>query len=156
MIIRQAHPEDALQIGEVHSKAWKQAYRNVFPREFIEADSPEKRTAEFLNSLPDPQGSYLLMTENKQILGIARLLRHSGETELLSLYLPEEYRGRGYGRQLLDHLKSGQDSRIILWVLETNRRARAFYEKNGFVPTGRSRTIRRGADFIQLEYEWIR
>ena len=46
----------------------------------------------------------------------------------------------GYGRRLLnkcmEELKQYGFSKVLLWVLEDNHRARKFYEKNGFVYSG--------------------
>lgn len=47
------------------------------------------------------------------------------------------YIGKGYGRLLLnkciEELKQCGFSKVLLWVLEDNHRARKFYEKNGFI-----------------------
>lgn len=44
--------------------------------------------------------------------------------------------GKGYGKHLfkrrVEELKALGYDKIILWVLEDNKRARTFYEKNGF------------------------
>ena len=64
--------------------------------------------------------------------------------ETVSIYLLPEYMGRGYGRPLLEAAVSvlaGQGyQEIFLWVLEENRRARAFCEKVDFRLYGKCRT----------------
>lgn len=49
--------------------------------------------------------------------------------------------GKGYGRLLLQavvsELKKMGFDKVFLWVLEENQNARHFYEKCGFVQTGR-------------------
>ena len=121
MVIRKALEEDAAVAGEVHSKAWKQTYQGIFDQEYIDKDSPELRSKEFLDSL---------------------------ET-----YILEEFRGLGGGRLAIEHIRSAyRGSRIILRVLEVNAKARAFYEKCGFVLTDQVRTISRGGEFRQLMY----
>ena len=56
--------------------------------------------------------------------------------ELVSLYLLPRCAGKGIGKALMDAaaagLKSMGFSRMFLWVLEDNYRARRFYEKAGF------------------------
>lgn len=56
--------------------------------------------------------------------------------EIIAIYLIREYMGKGYGKSLmnaaLSDLKIQGFSNIYLWVLETNKRARRFYEKLGF------------------------
>jgi len=62
-------------------------------------------------------------------------------TELVYLGLTPDYRGRGLGRQLLDHMitlthGSGAGS-MLLAVDAVNDPARKLYRQAGFVPTGR-------------------
>ena len=75
--------------------------------------------------------------------------------EISSIYILEEYRGKGFGTQALDFIKkiSAQQT-IFLWVLEKNEKAIAFYEKTGFKFALKTRTINRGAGFTQLMYEF--
>ena len=60
----------------------------------------------------------------------------SGWGEIVSLYLLPSYTEKGIGTVLfqgvMDELKRLGLYKIYLWVLEENRPARAFYEKNGF------------------------
>lgn len=62
-----------------------------------------------------------------------------GWGEVWTLYVLPEYWGKGYGGALLRHsvnwLTEQGFERIYLWALETNQRARRFYEKNGFIET---------------------
>jgi len=48
------------------------------------------------------------------------------------LYLEPRYVGRGIGVKLLDHAKKVLPRPIHLWTFQQNRRAIAFYERNGF------------------------
>lgn len=56
------------------------------------------------------------------------------EIELGMLYVLEDYYGSGLGKHLLDTVLGSRDA--LLWVLEGNKRAIAFYAKHGFVPDG--------------------
>lgn len=59
-----------------------------------------------------------------------------GTGELHAIYLRAAYAGHGIGRALLMHAEGSLDEagyrRGILWVLETNERARRFYERAGW------------------------
>ena len=59
---------------------------------------------------------------------------------MISLYLLPEYMGKGYGNRLLEtavtELRKQGYANVFLWVLEENDRARRFYERFGFSPTG--------------------
>ncbi len=42
---------DADLVGYIHSTAWKQAYTEMFPIEYLDEDTPQTRTNEFLEAL---------------------------------------------------------------------------------------------------------
>ena len=78
--------------------------------------------------------------------------------EIASFYvLPAEWR-RGTGRKLGERAVAEARARgfaeIVLWVLETNTRARSFYEALGFRPDGESRVFleRPYASWRELRY----
>jgi len=60
--------------------------------------------------------------------------------ELYAIYLDPERLGTGTGRRLLEHAVEDLRSRgfrtATLWVLETNERARCFYEAAGWAHDG--------------------
>ncbi|WP_294242344.1 GNAT family N-acetyltransferase [Pseudobutyrivibrio sp.] len=154
MVIKRAQKEDADIIGEVHSAAWKQTYQGVFSQEYLDSDLPSARREEFLNSLNDKNCVYLLLKEDDHASGIVKLLVNRNDIEVASFYILEEYRGRGFGRKILEYIFSEyKDRHFVLWVLETNLNARAFYEKCGFELTDKTRLIDRGGKFKQLMYE---
>ena len=59
----------------------------------------------------------------------------------------------GFGRKVMEYIFSEyKDLRIVLWVLDVNLNARAFYEKCSFELTDKVRVIDRGGEFKQLMY----
>ena len=56
------------------------------------------------------------------------------------IYALEEVWGRGHGAGLMNEafgrLAAMQYSQVVLWVLDTNDRARRFYERGGFDTDG--------------------
>ena len=71
-----------------------------------------------------------------------------GEAELQAIYLAEHRAGTGVGRALLAHaiddLRQRGFTRAFLWVLESNTRARRFYEKAGWHADGDTKLETRG------------
>ena len=143
-------------LGFVHSNAWKEAYRGVFPQNFLEKDTPAVREKEFLADYFKDSIDYYLIFVEEQCAGIMKTKRQTmSEIEITGIYLLSEFQKLGLGTQLINYLKSQQDiQRIVLWVLELNLKARDFYEKSDFVWTGRRRTIFRGKEYIQLLFQW--
>ena len=155
MDIRVAGVADASVVGEVHSEAWKSAYRGVFPDSFINLDTAAKRTEEFLDSIKDDKYIYYLLQESDQTAGIVKTGVENNALEIESFYILNEYRGKGLGSQFIDFIKNSLKPECIrLWVLEDNTRARHFYENNGFVMTGESRMINRGTELKQMKLQF--
>lgn len=153
MNVRIADQKDSNIVGNVHFMAWKSAYRGIFPDEYIDSDTPSKRSEEFLDSIKDDRCTYFLLEEAGQVAGIVKIHEEDNTLEIESIYILDEYRGKGFGRQFIDFIKTYRpQADIFLWVLEVNTNARRFYENNGFVMSGESRTIKRGTEFVQLRY----
>ena len=80
-----------------------------------------------------------------------------GVGELTSIYLAPEVWGRGGGRLLMERVceQLGHDEflSVTLWVLETNDRARSFYEVLGWAPDGARRVDdERGFPLVEVRY----
>ncbi|MCY4030422.1 MAG: GNAT family N-acetyltransferase [Acidobacteria bacterium] len=78
--------------------------------------------------------------------------------EIASFYvLPSEWRrgtGRSLGSRALAEARARGFAEVMLWVLETNARARRFYESLGFQPDGASKVFleRPYASWRELRY----
>ena len=154
MNIIEATYDDADLVGEVHSLAWKQAYKDIFPTEYIMADTTEKRKQEFLESFRKESCKYYLVYENGRCAGVVKAILDNSVCEISSIYFFNEYRNKGLGTETITQLKEiYKDYRMVLWTLEMNTVARKFYEKNGFVITANRRSIDRGKGFVQVQYE---
>lgn len=145
--IRFLRPDDDLcAVSRIYEESWKYAYKGIIPQDYLDS-IPEGRWAGRITR----EGMHtLLLTENGQLAGTAsfcksRWEQHSGFGEIVSIYFLPAYIGRGYGRQLFqrctEELHAMGFSRLLLWVLEENARARAFYEKNGFRCAGEYQEI---------------
>jgi GNAT superfamily N-acetyltransferase len=105
---------------------------------------PERhRRDDFLRAAREEE--IYLATEAGTILGVAGFYRP--QSFLHSLYV--ERRGRGIGKALLDHVAAGADGPLSLKVQLPNRRAQAFYAREGF------RTVEQGQD-PGSDVAWLR
>ncbi len=130
-----------MAVSRVYEKSWKYAYQGIIPQDYLDS-IPAGRWA----SGPDRQDrKTLVCTDGGGIVGTSsfgksRLEQFRGWGELISIYLLPDYMGKGYGRILLEsavsELKKHGYEDIFLWVLEENKRARQFYERFGFRPSG--------------------
>lgn len=133
--------DDRLEISRIYEESWKFAYRGIVPQAYLDAIPIGRwamnRDQEGRRSLVLKEGGRLIGTV---CTGPSRWPEYPDFGEIISLYLLPEFVGRGYGGPLLAaavETLAGQGFRdVLLWVLEENRRARRFYEKHGFCPTG--------------------
>jgi GNAT superfamily N-acetyltransferase len=145
--LRDARPGDEPAVGEVHVRAWKQAYRGLLPGDYLDALRPEHRIAGYRFAGEAPPHT-LLAIESGLLLGFAtfgpaRDADAQGAGELFALYVdPDSWRG-GAGRALLaaarGRLHADGHEQAILWVLEGNVPAERFYEADGWRRDGASR-----------------
>lgn len=155
MTVRFAGPADAPAIANVHVRSWKAAYPGLVPQDFLDALTPEVRLGpwrEILSTAPSARAATLvLVTESDdRVLGFVSYGASRDEDaeeavvgEVQALYLDPTAWGRRSGADLLRaavaELESGGFGVATLWVLETNARARRFYEKLGWRPDGTSK-----------------
>ena len=147
MRVRRATPNDARAIAEVHVRTWQHAYAHVFPREFLDELSVDRR-AEFWSESAAAAPEDLLVAEaDERIVGFAAVGRAEDESDdvgqLYAIYVEPGYWGTGAGAALMDaavtRLEAAGFAAAILWVLEDNPRARRFYERHGWTVDGSRR-----------------
>lgn len=144
--------------GAIHASCWQDTYKGVASDEFLSRFTPEKRAAAFSKAIKNPaENFYLAVTGSGKAMGIVIFRqRDGGDGEVMAIYILSEYKRRGFGRETMDfaigELKKAGCSRIILWVLEKNLNARAFYEKYGFRYSGEKREIDVGSTQQELKY----
>lgn len=136
MIVRKMRPEDEAEVSRLYVKSWQEGYKGLLPQEYLDGLDGWRWNSKFTGL----DGSFVV-TDDEKIVGhsCARASseeKMSGWGEVWTLYVLPEYWGRGYGTALLENAVewlSGQGfGRIYLWALETNLRARRFYESRGF------------------------
>src|SRR5690606_2684986 len=140
--IRPARPEDAQTLGPLHVRCWQEAYAHILPEPFLQRLDPAVRTDRFRELIADPEVTLIVAEDDDGIAGFcsfghARDVADRGE--VYAIYLRSSAWGRGLGSGLLleaqDRLSETFEE-AMLWVLSDNTRARAFYERHGWSPSG--------------------
>ena len=92
------------------------------------------RESQFIDS--HAKHSCLVLEQGSCVVGYAIFHIIVGEAEILNIAISPDHQGRGYGRQLLDHMVgvvSNQAERFFLEVRVSNNKAIQLYENTGFV-----------------------
>lgn len=140
--VRRATLADAGAIADVQVASWHWAYRGALPEATLAALDPAELSVWWRSVLGDPERIVLVATERDDVLGFAHAAstddddRNEGTGQLYALYLIRRAAGAGIGRILLeratDAMRTAGFVAATLWVLESNERARRFYERAGW------------------------
>lgn len=165
LIIRRAGSEDAGGIAKVHVETWQYAYRGQIPDHFLASLSIPDRTQFWQQILVDPNvlSTTFVAVVNGTIVGFASAGpcrdddMPTGTGELYAIYVSPEAMGKGAGAALhaasLDYLRELGSLQATLWVLSSNDKSRAWYERKGWAIEGRSKTDTvRDVELHELRY----
>jgi len=146
-IIEPAKLGDEEVLAYIQTESWKAAFCDILSREVLErCTNVEKATEMYKGLLEQKIGNgYLLKAEGTPHAiawwSASREADMHGFAELICIHsLADKWR-MGYGSKLMDRvlkdISNAGYSKVMLWVFAENVRARAFYEKHGFVVNGR-------------------
>lgn len=164
--IRRARQGDAPGIGMVHVASWRSAYPGVLPDRVLTNLSPARQADFYERAIRIGAGLHVAAAsgldapEGTNIVGFAsaRRVTHGwGQGEIETLYVLDDWRERGLGRQLMRasarYLASLSCNSVFLWVLADNP-ARWFYEHLGGRQVAES-TVRVGGEAVpQRAFVW--
>lgn len=149
--IRRAERDDVDALCDTHVESWRVGYRNVFPDELLDSTVfAESRHTQWSSAwwLEDPRQALFAGTIDGRVLGFANaggertggVASEFGRGEVYAFYLHPSAWGSGLAGALIATaeawLREQGRTEAVLWVLRDNPRARAFYEKSGWSPTG--------------------
>ncbi|WP_052433308.1 GNAT family N-acetyltransferase [Streptacidiphilus carbonis] len=171
--IRDATAADIGPVRRLRAASWQAAYAGILPPVYLEAmdTGPEEIARAVRGFLRNPPDRHLLVAERGgRIVAfancgperptIAHLRGGVLRGEVYALYAHPDAWSTGAGAPLLtaalERLRADGREQSVLWVLEANARARAFYERQGLRPTGERTTIRLGGALLpELEYATV-
>ncbi len=166
--VRPATLADADGIGRVHVRSWQTAYRGQMPQDHLDGLDPAHRAKLWRRIIgetePSRGGVFVAVAEGDGITGFASFgPSRDGDTdpgvtgEVFAIYADPDAWGTGTGRALMAsavaELARLGYADAILWVLDTNDRARRFYALAGWEADGANKTDgSRGFDLTEVRY----
>lgn len=160
--IRWAAYDDAEELGIIHSRGWKTAYKNIIPDKVLRLITAQERKKRFEEAIIDKTQETAALIKDNKVIGFCTLGANRDDDlddsygEIWGIYLLPQYWGRGLGKTLINWgiqelAKRGYD-KISLWVLEDNISARVFYKKIGFMFDGTVKEIEIGTPLKEVRY----
>jgi ribosomal protein S18 acetylase RimI-like enzyme len=164
--IRTATLADARAIAEVHVEGWRWGFRDMLPDEIIDAQDVDRLEQQWIAGFTvdwhEGDVALLAADDTGRAIGFAaggpaadeRAEPPEGAGELYFIYVREAAKDRGIGWGLLQAIervfREYGFRRAVLWVFEDNARARAFYERAGWVWDGTRGKHRFGCTNVPL------
>jgi GNAT superfamily N-acetyltransferase len=153
--------EDARGVAAMHHQSWVDTYARLLRHDYFTTWTVEDAADRWQRVLAAPtpdRMTRLVADDDGEICGFvaagpSRALPDRPPAvrpiELWGLYVATRRLGSGLGQHLLDAaLRREQPAE--LWVFRDNPRARAFYQRNGFVPDGATCTEERFPDLVEI------
>lgn len=148
-VIRQAVPDDALAVADVHVRSWQAAYRGLMPEEYLAQLRAEDRAKFYDFSMDEPGKPFTQVSLiDGAICGFvvtmpSRLPEMPDHGEICALYVAPEHWRSGTGSALMaaafQRLTSQEFKSAYLWLLAGNLRGEQFYQHHGWMRDGTSK-----------------
>lgn len=155
VVVLPAVVDDMRAVEAVRIATWKTAYRGLLPDDLLdELRLDDDRVSQLTARFGDDEFDVLVAVAGEQVVGFAssgacRDEDLPGARELWAVYVLPEHWDTGAGAALV--AAAGEID--VVWVLEGNVRARAFYERQGFQPDGSTKELERlGPGVTELRY----
>jgi ribosomal protein S18 acetylase RimI-like enzyme len=167
--IRAATPDDARAIAEIHVAGWRFAYRGQMPDDLLASLSVDEREAKWRGWIGRPsdpaQRTAVAVLDDGRVTGFVDSGPErakepaAGTAEIYAIYVSPARIGSGVGRALFEWTVGDLRARgfvdVVLWVLDTNGRARRFYEAAGMAADGGTKRATFGAvELTEVRYRW--
>ncbi|HEY1999638.1 GNAT family N-acetyltransferase [Paraburkholderia sp.] len=160
--LRPATAADAELIASIHAVSWQATYRGLLPDAFLDREVTRERAAYWqarLNAPAAERRSVVIAESAGEPVGFACVERQPDSAWgvlLDNLHTLPGHQGMGVGKLLMraaeDWARAQGETQLYLYVLEGNRLAIGFYERQGWQFAGAEPDQMGGVDITALRY----
>jgi GNAT superfamily N-acetyltransferase len=160
-VVRDARNEDAQEFVRAYEAAWDAGLAELAGQRLDELVPFEARVDSFRAGLAQvsDDARVLVAESGGKIVGMATCRREGRTCELVALYVVPSAWGTGVAKDLHDAALAAMRARgaesALLWVVADNRRARRFYEREGWRVDGTTRTSELGPPEVRYTLELV-
>jgi ribosomal protein S18 acetylase RimI-like enzyme len=153
--VRLAWADDAVAIGAIQARAWRETYASVLPAELLDAVDAaafEDQWRAAITAPPTAEHRVLVALERNTVAGFAATAPSEDpdaepprDGEIMAFHIDPGAFGAGHGSRLLaaavDTLRADGFTRARIWVVVRDDALRAFLEPAGWAPDGAHREL---------------
>ena len=161
--VRQAGQKDAALIAHMHAASWKDAYKDILPKEYLEDNLEAERELHWNKKMNELTGNdFVLIAEENEIpVGFISVWEvNNGDYDAFvdNLHVLPDKKGKGKGAALVAYaaeklIRLNKHS-FYLWVLDQNIPARRFYERIGGTAKDKGMFEIRGRKIAETRFVW--
>lgn len=137
-VIRKNELKDQEQMAHIKVDGWKSAYDKIVAASYLKSLNYEEQTERYIHSFEEYKDRVLVAVKGDEVLGYSCFdpkNSDSLESELVSLYIKPNEKGKGIGTALVKEtckelILSGKKN-MMVWCFEDNLSAIEFYETLG-------------------------
>ncbi|WFA08968.1 GNAT family N-acetyltransferase [Tissierella sp. Yu-01] len=124
----------------IFSESWQYSHKEIVTEEFSLSFTPERQKNKLKQHTQRGHNCFIGF-DNQKAVGI--LILDYDANEIVSIYISPDSLHQGFGSQLITFALSELDyeTEIKLIVMNANKYARKFYEKNGFEFNGKTKIL---------------
>jgi ribosomal protein S18 acetylase RimI-like enzyme len=130
--LRAARAEDARAIAEIWHRGWQDGHLGLVPQELVDV----RTEASFRTRASERISDATVATVDGAVVGFVMVV----DDEVEQVYVAAAYRGSGVARALIGEaerqVRANGHEKAWLAVVAGNARARAFYERAGWIDEG--------------------
>jgi ribosomal protein S18 acetylase RimI-like enzyme len=165
--VRAATLADAQALADVHVRGWQAGYRGLLPQAYLDGLDPVERVDRWRQALLASPPAFTTLVLDDDVVGVMGFTSVgacrdpdadvASVGEVAALYVHPDHWRTGGGWKLMaaavGHLVGCGYREAVLWVLDTNERARRFYESAGWLTDGAAKTDgSRGFPIAEVRY----
>jgi ribosomal protein S18 acetylase RimI-like enzyme len=148
-----AQETDVDEIGQLLCKVWTNTFHGILSEHIVNQIPQTAYDSQLLKSQLQDQSIKFLIAQNtnEKIVGVINAKQEEGVLYINRLYVDPDFQGQGIGVRLINEMtdKFPSTKKIILEVVERNRRGIEFYLKNGFSIIGKNKS-RIGENILEV------
>ena len=135
----------------VFSESWRYSHKDIVSEELCLSFTPERQKNELQQHMLKGRNCFIGFNKQKAV-GI--LILDYEANELISIYISPDSLNQGYGSQLITYAldRFDREREVHLIVMNVNKNARKFYEKNGFQFSGKTKMLSSEKGLSEMTY----